>query len=148
MEPLRIYLASSWKNEKIVNNLAKILRGNGYVVDAFTDTSTGRFVFHFSEIGPIDKLQAISFLKDSRSQKAFQEDKKWLNWCDCCILLLPAGKSTHLEAGYAKGCGKKLVIYHPERFPLGEFDVMYGFADILVEGIHDLLTYLEHGIGR
>ena len=140
---MKIYIASSWKNEKTVNQMANVLRSNGNDVDAFSDTSTGRYVFHFSEIGPKDNLDAISFLKDSRSQKAFREDKKWLDWCEACLLILPAGKSSHLEAGYAKGTGKLLVIYHPNGFPNGEFDVMYGFADFMCEDMHSVLDYFS-----
>jgi len=127
---MRIYLASSWKNQELVHAVASFLRQNGHEVDAFCDESSGRYVFHFSEIGDADELDAISFLADTRSQKAFEEDKKWLEWCDVCVMILPCGNSAHLEAGYAKGIGKQLVIYG--RFKNSEFDVMYGFADALV----------------
>lgn len=109
---------------------AEALRSQGHEVDAFCDTSTDRYVFHFSEIGPSETLDAIDFLRDERSQKAFREDKKWLDWADCCLLILPAGKSAHLEAGYIKGQGKLLIIWQLN-FPKGEFDVMYGFADLI-----------------
>ena len=122
---MKIYIASSWKNEKAVDHLAFQLRARKHEVDAFTDSSKGRYVFHWSEmLDSPDKskseLNAITFLKDERSQKAFKEDRKWLDWCYCVILLLPAGKSSHLEAGYAKGQGKELIIYSPAGFPQGE----------------------------
>lgn len=140
---MNIYIASSWKNETGVQILADFLRDEGFKVDAFVDKSNGRYVFHFSEIGDITELNAINFLEDERSQKAFYEDKKWLDWCDCCIVLLPAGKSTHLEAGYAKGQNKKLIIYRPEGFPMGEFDVMYGFADLLTDDYIQIVNFLK-----
>lgn len=140
---MNIYIASSWKNEKLVAMLAKHLRNEGHEVDAFVDASSGRYVFHFSEIGDASNIDAISFLKDYRTQKAFKEDKKWLDWCDCCVMLLPAGKSTHLEAGYAKGQGKKLIIYQPDGFPMGVFDVMYGFADLITENFGELIEGLK-----
>jgi len=127
---MRIYIASSWKNSKICVEVAKYLRSEGHVVDCFADVSTGRYVFHFSEIGAHDSLNAITFLRDERSQRAFKEDRRWLDWCECCLLILPAGRSSHLEAGYAAGKGKKLIILG--EFPVGEFDVMYGFADELI----------------
>ena len=139
---MKIYIASSWKNENVVFHLAKIVREWGYDVDCFSDISTGRYVFHFSEIANADELDAISFLKDSRSQRAFTEDKKWLDWCDCVILVLPAGKSAHLEAGYVKGQNKKLVILQLAGFPKGEFDVMYGFADLITNALGRLRTWL------
>jgi hypothetical protein len=73
----------------------------------------------------------LDFIKDARVQKAFHFDRKMIEWADTLVLVLPAGKSAHLEAGYAKGLGKKLYIIGD--FPPGEFDVMYGFADALIK---------------
>ena len=139
---MKIYLASSWKNEEMVDALSGLLKSEGHKVDAFTDSSKGRYVFHFSEIGEPEELNAVTFLHDPRSQKAFKEDRKWIDWCECLILILPAGKSSHLEAGYAKGKGKKLIIFSPFGFPKGQFDVMYGFADYLIVDIGQLFCAL------
>jgi hypothetical protein len=87
-------------------------------------------------------MDAIKFLEDERSQRAFVEDKKWLDWADVCILILPSGKSSHLEAGYAKGQGKQLIIYQ-RHFPEGEFDVMYGFADLITSDSSAVVRFLE-----
>lgn len=137
MKP-KIYIASSWKNEKIVKVLAYNLRHEGFKVDCFADNSTGRYVFHWSEIGVPEEIDAKSFLKDERSQKAFEEDRKWLDWADIVIMILPCGRSSHLEAGYSVGSGKQLYIYAPNGFVKGEFDVMYGFARGLFDNYHDL----------
>ena len=145
---MRIYIASSWKNAEMAYSKANYLRKKGFPVDVFCDSTTGRYVFHWSEMlkGPDksrSKLNAITFLEDKRSQRAFKEDKKWLDWCDCCVLVLPAGNSSHLEAGYAKGQFKELIIYSPSGFPAGEFDVMYGFADLMTDSIEKLIEYLK-----
>ncbi len=146
---MKIYIASSWKNEKLVKDWAKKLSSQPYnhQVDAFCDPSKGRHVFHFSEIGDPSELDAINFLADERSRRAFEEDKKWIDWADVVLLVLPAGKSSHLEAGYAVGSGKKLIIWQ-EEYPKGEFDVMYGFADLVTENVvsvFDFLIKMEKG---
>ncbi len=138
---MKIYIATSWKNETEAKLLADIIRFWGHEVDCFCDASTGRYVFHFNEIGPRDQLDAISFLEDERSKKAFLEDKKYIDWADAVIMTLPCGNSSHLEAGYAKGTGKYLFIYG--EFPKGEFDVMYGFADGLFRNIKELKLALQ-----
>ena len=138
---MKLYLASSWKNETLVKEWMNILIKNGHVVDVFCDSSSGRYVFHFSEIGDPSELDAINFLDDPRTRKAFKEDKKWIDWADVCLLILPAGKSSHLEAGYAKGSGKILIIWQ-EEYPKGEFDVMYGFADLVTDSVFAVLDYL------
>lgn len=139
---MKIYLASSWKNANLVMEWANILRKYNHAVDAFCDEETGRYVFYFGEIGDVHELDALNFLEDSRSQRAFKEDKKWLDWADCCLLILPAGKSAHLEAGYAKGQGKTLIIWQ-EDFPKGEFDVMYGFADLITDSVLAVIEFLD-----
>jgi len=138
---VKIYIASSWKNESLVFKAKERLTEHGHEVDAFVDASSGRYVFHFSEIGNIDELNAMNFLEDERTMKAFKEDKKWLDWCDTCLLLLPAGKSSHLEAGYAVGIGKRLIIYQ-DWYPDGEFDVMYGFSDLITDNFHEVMGFL------
>jgi nucleoside 2-deoxyribosyltransferase len=140
---MKIYLASSWKNETLVFVMAKSLRKAGHEVDAFCEIGPqGRSVFKFTD--HLLKMNAFDAFKDKRIKQAFEEDRKWLDWCDCCILILPSGKSSHLEAGYAKGQGKKLIIYHAKGFPAGEIDVMYNFADLLTEELEEIRTFLKN----
>lgn len=61
------------------------------------------------------------------AQHVFAFDKKHLDACDIAILVMPAGKSGHLEIGWCAGKGKRTAILldgEPERF-----DVMYNFVD-------------------
>lgn len=136
---MKIYLASSWKLADRVLQLKELLISKEHEVDAFCDLSDGRFVFSFDKLPNVEQMSARTVLQEPIVQKAFNEDRKWLDWADACLLILPAGNSAHLEAGYAAGCGKKLVIYRPN-FPAGEFDVMYGFADLITD---DLLEVVE-----
>lgn len=124
---MKVYIASSWKNVKQVKILAGMLRANGHEVDAFCETRKGRTIFSFADIPDADNHDGITMLQEPIVEKAFAEDKKWLDWADAVVMLLPCGNSAHLEAGYAKGTGKELYILG--EFPKGEFDVMYGFAD-------------------
>lgn len=139
----KIYLASSWKNEAIVKRIAEQLRGLEHEVDAFCDQSNGRFVFSFDQLPNVEKMDAKVVLNEEIVQKAFHEDKKWLDWADGCLLILPSGKSAHLEAGYAKGQGKFLIIYQ-DGFPTGDFDVMYGFADLVTDNMDEIIEFLAN----
>ncbi|KKL16494.1 hypothetical protein LCGC14_2494950, partial [marine sediment metagenome] len=55
----------------------------------------------------------------------FEFDKFHIDRADFGILILPAGKSGHLELGYMIGCGKPgfILLDKPDRW-----DVMYQFA--------------------
>jgi hypothetical protein len=126
---MKLYLASSWKNELIVTDLAEYLRVAGHEVDAFCDTSTGRLSFNWAALTDVEHetLNAKTALEHPVVQQAFAEDKKWLDWAEGVVLVLPSGKSAHLEAGYTVGQGKPVWCYAPNGFPPGDMDVMYGF---------------------
>lgn len=143
----KIYIATSWKMSEAAIVLANRLRDDGHEVDCFCDQTSGRYVFHWSEFvekqEDLKKYDGMSFIADDRVKKAFNEDKKWLDWADTVILLLPSGKSAHLEAGYAVGQGKSLYIMGG--FKKGEFDVMYSFAHSMYryEELHSLREHLK-----
>lgn len=145
---MKIYIATSWKNEALAKTVAQILRNDGHEVDCFCDPSSGRYVFHWTEFvekeEDLKHYDAISFLNDPRTQRAFKEDKAYIDWCDAVVMIHPCGKSAHLEAGYAKGSGKKLYMWG--KFPKGEFDVMYGFTDGIFpeDSLEDLRAVLKN----
>lgn len=139
---MKLYIASSWKNESEVNEIAAILRRAGHEVDAFCDPSTGRMVMDYSSLGNMTELTIASALDEPLVQMAFQEDKKWIDWSDGVLLVLPSGRSAHLEAGYAKGQGKILMVYQ-DQFSKGELDVMYGFSDLVTSDFAKVLTFLD-----
>ncbi|WP_195724211.1 hypothetical protein [Paenibacillus monticola] len=138
----KIYLASSWKNAELVKYFKGELQANGHEVDAFCDPEAGRFVFSFDKLPKVEEMNAQTVLQESIVKRAFYEDKKWLDWADTVLLILPAGKSAHLEAGYAAGAGKRLIIYQDE-FPAGDFDVMYGFADLITSYLSEVIDFLK-----
>ena len=140
---MKVYIASSWKNRGGVRELAEHIRAMGFECDDFTDDSRGRFVFSWTEITENElKLTAKKLLEDERAQKAFKEDVSMIDWADVLILLLPSGKSSHMELGYAAGKGKEIIIFAPLGFEPGEWEVMYGFAHAMTDSLHDLIGYL------
>lgn len=141
---IKIYLASSWANSVAVRGIAAYLEEQGFEVDAFCRSSDERYSFHWSEfVDTEEELQqydALSFLDDPRVRRAFNEDKRWLDWANTVVMVMPCGRSSHLEAGYAVGQGKRLFIFG--EFAKGEFDVMYGFANGLFR-LHELDKLVE-----
>ncbi len=60
------------------------------------------------------------------ARHVFKFDKAHIERCDVGLLVLPAGKSGHLELGYMLGTGKPGYILLPEK--TDRYDVMYKFA--------------------
>lgn len=125
----RIYIASSWKNAETVREIATSLAAIGYGVYDFTDGDM-HFSFNAADIerfaGKREEIDWLEFNECPEAHLAFKADRFGINWADAVLMLLPCGRSAHLEAGYAVGRNKPLIIYGD--LPKGEFETMYGFA--------------------
>ena len=76
----------------------------------------------------------------AEASHGFTADMRGLKWCDTCLLVLPCGRSAHLEAGWAAGAGKRLLIYLPE--PI-EPDLMYLLADTICLSMDEIKAELD-----
>ena len=103
----------------------------------------GQHHFNWPDVLNVNEHDGITALECEDSKKAFRCDKWFLEWANCCILLNPAGRDAHLEAGYIKGKGGNLYIIGD--FPKGEFSNMYHLADGLykLDGLGDLILTLR-----
>lgn len=142
----KIYIASSWKNEEYVLILAKVFRDNGLEVYCFAELGQGQHVFMWPDVvGPND--DGITCLENPHSLRAYKCDKAALDSASTCVLVLPSGRDSHMEAGYIKGRGGQLFILG--QFPKGEFSNMYHLADGLFKigehsnGLKKLLAELS-----
>lgn len=146
MNQRRIYVASSWRNHLQVA-VVHILRQAGHEVYDFKNPEGGTG-FHWSETMPSyqsgsDTCSAddyLTALDHPRSIEGFESDFDAMKWADTCVLVLPCGRSAHLEAGWFAALGdKELVILldGPEVTP----ELMYRMADVIVPTFDDLLGW-------
>lgn len=114
----RIYLASSWRNPRQPEVLAQ-LRAAGHEVYDFRNPRPGDKGFGWSGIDPLwrDWTPATfrAALEHDLAKSGFKNDFDGMTWANEFCLLLPCGKSAHLEAGWAIGQGKRTSIYLPEQ---------------------------------
>lgn len=138
---MKIYLATSWKNEEYYNVLS-CLRTYGHEVYDFRDEG-----FSWAEIDPywqnwIDEPKKyLSALEHPRTKAAYERDFNALQQCDLCFLLLPAGVSAALEAGWAKGAGKQLVVCISS-LEEKNIDLMLKMADLITDNLYEALDYI------
>ena len=120
-----VYIIGSLRNPE-VPKFANELEAQG--IEAFADwfspgPQADDFWRDYSKARGLTYKQAL----ESRGAKSiFNFDKENIDRCDASIMLMPAGKSGHLELGYTIGRGKPGFILfdgEPERY-----DVMYQFA--------------------
>ena len=143
-EPRKIYLASSWRNPN-QPRAVEMLRAAGHEVYDFRNPPSGSPGFAWTAIDedwPFwSPAKFIQRLRHPIARQGFKFDKEGLDWCDTCVLLLPCGRSAHLEAGYAIGQGKPtLIVLDNDKF---EPELMYLFADEIVPDISDMLFGLD-----
>lgn len=84
----------------------------------------------------------ISALAGAAARNVFEFDKRNLDAATDVVLVLPAGKSGHLELGYCAGKGKRTYILL-EAGTDPRWDVMYQFADWVVENTGQLVEKMN-----
>jgi len=136
---MRIYVASSWKNGSYPALLEQLrLAGHEPL-----DWRVGGF--GWSQVTPVRPSEMTGaqyrdeVLAHPRACDGFYNDFSKMQEADCCVLLLPCGRSAHFEAGWFWGQGKPIHIYIPE-FDTPE--LMYKGASSISLTIEELLVAL------
>ena len=135
-----IYVMGSMRNPRIPE-IAKALRKIGW--DAFDD---------WHSPGPeaddrwqaYEKVRGRSFreaLEGYHAKHVFALDEHHIDRCDVGLLVLPAGKSAHIEFGVFRGAKKPRYILmdgEPERY-----DIMYRYATAVFITVEEMLEALK-----
>ncbi len=140
---MKIYVASSWRNI-FQPDVVQMLGAEGHEVYDFKDPdANGGTGFHWSEIDSNWKRwtpeQFRASLSHPLAKHGFKRDFDAMAWADAFVLVMPSGRSAHLEAGWAVGAKKPLVIYLSD----GEPELMYGMAGKLVTSPRGLLDWAK-----
>jgi nucleoside 2-deoxyribosyltransferase len=135
----KIYLIGSLKNRNIIP-LANKIRELGY--DVFDDwISPGEEADEKWQAYEAERGRAYDeAINGFHAQTVFNYDLRHLTEADIVIMVLPCGKSGHLEFGWSIGRGKTGFILfdgEPDRY-----DIMYKFADALYFNTDDLIGAL------
>jgi len=119
-----IYVASSWKNEE-QPRVVEALRADGFDVYDFRNDESG---FRWVDVAgpkPWSAETLTQALLHPMAARAFSSDFGGMLRAAACVLVLPCGKSAHLEAGWFAGQSRPLVVYMPEA---SEPELMYRLA--------------------
>jgi hypothetical protein len=133
---VKIYAASSWRNSKYPG-IVKLLRDAGHEVFDFQNGGAVRF-----ETDSFKPDHYGMFLSTRLALKAFKTDFRAMRWAEACVLILPGGKSSHLEAGWFSGCGKPCFIL-ANRDIEERPELMYALATLITTRAEDLISALS-----
>lgn len=152
MKPNYVYVASSWRNSLQVG-ICAALRAAEIDHYNFRKPAPGEEGFHWSEVMPsypkvgpgvgealADADEYVAALDHPIAQHGYSRDWNAMQRADTCILILPCGRSAHLELGWFVGQGKRTAILldGPEVTP----ELMYKMVDFVAPSVLDLLGWL------
>lgn len=139
---MKIYLASSWRNPHQPSVLAA-LRAAGHEVYDFRNPAPDNDGFHWSEIDPNWQQwtpeQYHEALNHPIAERGFEHDMQALMACNVCVLVLPCGRSAHLELGWAAGAGKGTIVLQLDP---QEPELMVKMCNAIVSHVDELLALL------
>lgn len=137
-----VYVASSWRN-KFQPAICATLKAASIPHYDFRNPNGGTG-FAWSEIDPgwqaWRAVDYITKLDHPRAVEGFNADMDALNRATHVLLVLPCGRSAHLELGYAVGRGKPTAILtHDGEEP----ELMAKMADVITSDMMAVLDWLE-----
>ena len=139
---MKIYVATSWRNKE-QPLVVQELRNAGHEVYDFRKPNDVDCGFHWSDIDPNWQQWTPDEFKKALGHPiaidGFKNDHEAIQWAEACVLVLPCGRSAHLEAGEFIGAGKDLVILLAD----GEPELMYKGATHIACSMMEALEALE-----
>lgn len=140
----KIYVASSWRNQE-QQGVVAALRDAGHEVYDFKNPAPGNTGFAWRQCGmygderELDAAQTRALLDHPVAQDGFKLDHAAMEWADTFVMVLPCGRSAHLELGWACGAGKRTFILQTGR---QEPELMYLEAGGIFQSVPELLAFV------
>lgn len=142
---LKVYVAGSFNNADMCREAGGLIRDAGMHSYVFCDEGSEAFPHSMKirALGLINTFTPSTALQNEHIKAIYKINMDELMTSDVVVLILPCGKSAHMEAGWIKGAdGGKLIIYG--QMKQGEFDAMYGMADLVTDDFQEVLWLLTH----
>jgi|SRR5687768_9123016 len=137
-----IYVASSWRNEQH-GTVVRVLREAGLEVYDFKEPTT---CFKWKEVldvpeheGNLMPNEYFRALAHPRALDGFKQDMDMLKKATTVVLVLPCGRSAHMELGYAIGRNKHTAILVDN--PVKEMDLMHNMAQNRFHYLSSVITW-------
>jgi hypothetical protein len=145
-----IYVASSWRNPT-QPAVVDALREAGHEVYDFRNPESGNSGFHWSNVygrkgdaatwsEGVPAYEMVAGLGHASAVMGFDFDMRAMEKCDTCVLVLPCGRSAHLELGWFVGQGRRAAILLEDPcLP----ELMYKMVDLITPSLETVLRWLD-----
>jgi nucleoside 2-deoxyribosyltransferase len=114
---MKIYIASSWKNQHAVEMLTALLRAKGHEVISFVEKC-------FDELNTVAKIGENEWINSPAGRMAFEYDTKGATESDLVIYIGPSGMDAAAEVGAAWAKGIPILGLWAKGDPLGLMRLM------------------------
>lgn len=146
MNKFDVYVASSWRNG-YQPEVVRALRSACLEAYDFRTPAPGVRGFAWSEIDPDWQQWSVPQFANSIEHplavNGYGHDMRALMGADVTVLVLPCGRSAHLEAGLAAGMDKVLIVYSPEPC---EPELMYRMAVLVTDDLNEVVTVAKAAV--
>lgn len=143
---MRIYVASSWRNEARQQATVLALRDAGHTVYDFRNPAPGDIGFGWRQCATPEQVKDPRAFRDEVlthpvARAGFEKDMTALRDADATVLVLPCGRSAHLELGWAAGAGQRTIVLLDD--PMSEPELMYLACSDICLSIADVVQALR-----
>lgn len=104
------FVSGRWRNRDNVLALTQRVRKNGYSVYCFLEANHSRARIQNDPEEAMLDFEKLDWRSDPYVQEVFRNDMEAERNSKVFVMLAPAGKSCHIEAGVAYGLGKECIL--------------------------------------
>ena len=134
---MKIYIASSWRNQHGVEMLTKLLRDNGHEVISWIENN-------YDEWHGVAKFDFEKWVHTEKAMQSFIFDTEGATKCDLLIYYSPCGKDACAEMGAAWASGVPIIGLYAKGEDLGLMRKMVTkWHDSIKDILEDVNQYSE-----
>jgi hypothetical protein len=135
---MRIYIASSWKNQHAVEMLTALLREQGHEIVSWVENNYGENHNHVTK-----KFSFEDWVNSPEADQSFEFDTKGATQSDLVIYVAPSGKDAAAEVGAAWASGIPIIGLYAKGEDFGLMrKMMHGWCERYTQ-VLDMVKQLE-----
>jgi hypothetical protein len=140
-----VYVASSWRNP-LQQEVVRALQHVGHSVYDFRNPEPGDHGFGWRQCATPEQLKDPRAFRDEVlahpvAKAGFAKDMRALRSAHATVLVLPCGRSAHLELGYATGAGQLTLVLLDN--PMSEPELMYLMNTRICASLEEVIEELR-----